>query len=81
MSVVDLLRRNVGRTISIHVKPFSKKDPAAYLGDDELDWSGVMKACEEVGGTEWYIVEHESPTASPLDAVKACLVNLRKMGK
>ena len=28
----SLIERNAGRTISMHVKPFSKKDPNAYLG-------------------------------------------------
>ena len=37
VTIVDLIRRNAGRTVSMHVKPFSKKNPNAYLGADELD--------------------------------------------
>jgi hypothetical protein len=33
-----------------------------------------------VGGTKWYIVEHESGD-DPIGSVDACLKNLRKMGK
>ena len=43
----------------MHVKPFSKKDPNAYLGADELDWPAIMTAAETVGGIEWYIIEYE----------------------
>ena len=57
VSVVDLIRRNAGRTVSMHVKPFSKKNPDAYLGADELDWPAIMTASESVGGVEWYIIE------------------------
>ena len=59
----DLIRRNAGRTISMHVKPFSKKDPNAYLGSDELDWPAIMTAAETVGGVEWYIIEYETRRA------------------
>ncbi len=38
--------RNAGRTISMHVKPFSKKNPDAYLGADELDWPAIMTAAK-----------------------------------
>ena len=59
VTMVDLIKRNPGRTVSMHVKPFSKKNPDAYLGADELDWPAIMKAGETVGGVEWYIIEYE----------------------
>src|SRR5215510_3503007 len=34
VTVQDLIRRNAGRTISMHVKTFSRKNPDAYLGAD-----------------------------------------------
>jgi sugar phosphate isomerase/epimerase len=52
VTVVDLIRRNAGRTISMHVKPYSKKNPDAYLGADELDWPAIMTAAESTGGIE-----------------------------
>jgi sugar phosphate isomerase/epimerase len=42
----SLIKRNAGRTVTMHVKPFSKKDPNAYLGADELDWPAIMTAAE-----------------------------------
>jgi len=32
VSLVDLVRRNAGRTVTMHVKPYSKTKPDAYLG-------------------------------------------------
>jgi len=75
----DLIRRNAGRTISMHVKPFSKTDPNAYLGNDELDWPAIMTAAETVGGIEWYIIEYEREGVPPLESLKTNLELLKKM--
>ena len=74
-----LIRRNAGRTISMHVKPFSKKDPTAYLGSDELDWPAIMTAAETAGGIEWYIIEYEKEGVPPLESLKANLVAFKKL--
>ncbi len=73
VGLVDLVRRNAGRTVTMHVKPFSKASPNAYIGSDELDWPGIMTAVESVGGIEWYIIEYEREGTPPLDALKANL--------
>ena len=75
----SLIRRNAGRTISMHVKPFSKKDPNAYLGADELDWAAIMTAAETVGGIEWYIIEYEKEGVPPLESLKANLELFKKL--
>ena len=75
----EFLRRNAGRTISMHVKPFSKKDPNAYLGSDELDWPAIMTAAETVGGIEWYIIEYERENVPPLESLKANFDSLKKL--
>ena len=77
--IVDLIRRNAGRTVSMHVKPFSKKNPDAYLGADELDWPAIMTASESVGGIEWYIIEYEREGPPPLEALKANFVSFKKL--
>jgi sugar phosphate isomerase/epimerase len=79
VSVVDLIRRNAGRTVSLHVKPFSKKNPNAYLGADELDWPAIMTASESVGGVEWYIIEYEREGVPPLESLKANLESFKKL--
>jgi sugar phosphate isomerase/epimerase len=75
----EFIRRNAGRTISMHVKPFSKKEPTAYLGADELDWPAIMTAAETVGGIEWYIIEYEKEGVPPFEALKANLDSFKKM--
>jgi sugar phosphate isomerase/epimerase len=75
----SFIKRNAGRTISMHVKPFSKKDPNAYLGADELDWPAIMTAAETVGGIEWYIIEYEKEGVPPLEALKANLELFKKL--
>jgi sugar phosphate isomerase/epimerase len=79
VSVLDFLKRNKGRTISMHVKPFSKAKPDAFLGADELKWNEIMKVCETVGGIEWYIIEYERPEHPPLDALRANYQNFLKL--
>jgi sugar phosphate isomerase/epimerase len=75
----SFIERNPGRTVSMHVKPYSKKDPNAYLGKDELDWPAIMKAAETVGGIEWYIIEYEREGVPPLEALKANLDLFKKL--
>ena len=79
VTVVDLIRRNPGRTISMHVKPYSAKNPNAYLGADELDWPAIMTASETVGGIEWYIIEYEREGVPPLESLKANFDALKKL--
>lgn len=79
VTVVDLIRRHPGRTVSMHVKPFSKKNPDAYLGADELDWPAIMTASETVGGIEWYIIEYEREGVPPLESLEANFKNLKKL--
>ena len=79
VTVVDLIRRNPGRTVSMHVKPFSKTNPNAYLGADELDWPAIMTASESVGGIEWYIIEYEKEGVPPLESLKANFDALKKL--
>jgi sugar phosphate isomerase/epimerase len=71
-----------GRGLSTHLKEWSGEHGAKVIGDGLIPWPKVFEACETVGGTEWYVVEHESYEGmTPLEAVAACLTNLRAMGK
>ena len=79
VTVLDLIRRNAGRTISMHVKPFSKKNPDAYLGADELEWPAIMTAAESTGGIEWYIIEYEREGVPPLESLKANFDSYKKL--
>jgi sugar phosphate isomerase/epimerase len=80
VDVVQVLKRNAGRTRSMHIKPFSKASPDAYLGADELNWPAIMTAAETVAGVELYIIEYERATAKPpIEDLKANLALFKKM--
>jgi len=73
------IKKFPGRSVTIHIKEHGGK-PGAPVGEGDVKWNEVFDMCESQGKTEWYIVEHESGS-QPLEAVKACIDNLRKMGK
>ena len=77
--LVDLIRRNAGRTVTMHVKPFSRSDPNAYIGKDDLDWPAIMSAAESVGGLEWYIIEYEREGVPPLESLGSNLRAFRTL--
>lgn len=71
-----------GRGRSVHLKEWSGEHGAKVIGEGNVPWPQVFEACENVGGTEWYVVEHESYEGmTPMQAVDSCLRNLRAMGK
>jgi sugar phosphate isomerase/epimerase len=78
---VEIVKQYPGRSVTIHLKPYAPslagEDRHAgfrpLIGEDETDWEALLKACETVGGTEWYIVEYESDAYPPLEAVDRCL--------
>lgn len=71
-----------GRGKTTHLKEWSGEHGAKVIGEGVIPWAKVFEACETVGGVEWYIVEHESYEGmTPLEAVAACLTNLKAMGK
>lgn len=78
---VALVNANPGRQKTVHIKAYDPADDLAVVGADAIPWTDVFAACESVGNTRWYIVEHERYRGKPLDCVKQCLDNLRAMGK
>lgn len=91
VDVATVIRRYPGRATTVHLKPYSLTigaqdemrgyDPIIGAPEDELPWADFFDACEEVGATEWYIVEYESDAHPALEAVDLCLQGLRAMGK
>jgi sugar phosphate isomerase/epimerase len=75
------LHRYPGRSTTIHLKEYSAANPEALLGEGDVLWQKVFEFCEQSGGTEWYIVEQESYPVPPLQTVRRCRENLRKLGR
>ena len=75
---VMYLNKYPGRAASVHVKPSARQKRNALLGEDELDWPAIFKACETVGGTEWYIVEYDGGS---MEKAEKTIQTLKKWGK
>jgi sugar phosphate isomerase/epimerase len=76
---VAVLHQYPGRARSVHIKP-NGAGPEAILGEDQIHWPGVFEWCETKGGTEVYVVEHES-SSQPLETVKRTLAKLKELGR
>ncbi len=76
---VAVLKKFPRRATTIHLKEHGGAQDAV-IGEGDCPWKEIFELCE-AGGTKWYIVEHERGGADPLDDVRRCLKNLRKMGK
>ena len=74
---VAYISKYPGRSATVHVKP---AHAAPLLGDtpDTNKWPEIFKACESVGGTEWYIVEYDGGS---MDKVVRTMDVLKKWGK
>jgi sugar phosphate isomerase/epimerase len=76
---IAMIKRYPGRTKTTHLKEHGG-GPDAPIGQGQIDWTTLLATYDEFGGTEWYIVEHET-SRNPLKTVKECLDNLHKMGR
>lgn len=72
------LRKYPGRALTLHVKDYGGA-PDSVVGEGEVDWSEMLPLAAEVGGTQWFIVEHEKDPARALSDVDKCLQNLREI--
>jgi len=77
---VAYLTKYPGRASTVHVKPSAKNKHGGLVGDsdDDLKWPEIFKACETVGGTEWYIVEYDGGS---MEKAEKTFELLRKWGK
>jgi len=75
---LDYIKRNPGRTVTSHLKPFSKTNPKAYIGQDDIDWKQALELYEKISGIDWYIMEYEEEVenTTPLESLKKNRENL-----
>jgi sugar phosphate isomerase/epimerase len=73
------LEKFPGRTRSIHIKP-SGGGPESVIGEDKLDWPAIFEFCETKGGTQWYVMEHET-SQQPMETMRRTFEALKKFGK
>jgi sugar phosphate isomerase/epimerase len=74
-------RAGPGRVRLVHLKDFRFEDGAAVqtaVGDGEIDWGTVLRACE-AARVEWYIVEEDDPPGDPFERLAASLRNVSRI--
>lgn len=76
---VAVLKKYPGRARTIHIKA-NGGGPDSVIGEDKIKWPEVFAWCESKGGTQWYVLEHES-SKDPLTAVRRSYAALKNMGK
>lgn len=78
---VRILKKYPGRAATVHLKEFSSTNDKAVLGEGEVSWKEILDLCVNTGKTEWFIIEQESYACPPIDCVRLCLENLKKIIK
>ena len=81
VDVTPFVEKYPGRAITVHLKEYTKDGKGAPIGEGDFPWKKFFQLCETIGNTEWYIVEQEVYNSPPMECVKKCIDNLRKMGK
>lgn len=79
---VAWIEKNPGRIASMHCKDWSSDPDKSYrvlFGEGIAPWKRIFEAAEKVGGIEEYLVEQEGSAHPPMETVKLCLENLRKI--
>jgi sugar phosphate isomerase/epimerase len=66
---VAIMKKYPGRIKTCHIKDFSADDKMVDVGDGVINWTNVL-AHADIGGIEYYFVEHDEPTA-PADRAVA----------
>lgn len=78
---VAYMTKYPSRAVSVHVKPSAHKKGGGLVGDenDDLNWPAIFKACESVGGAEWYIVEYDGGSMEKVEKTVELLTRWGKM--
>ncbi|MCM8785943.1 MAG: sugar phosphate isomerase/epimerase [Candidatus Omnitrophica bacterium] len=75
--LIDIIKRYPKKALTVHLKEFSSKNDKAILGEGDINWKEFIRVCKEIGNTEWYIIEQESYTYTPIECIKKCYENLK----
>jgi len=79
--VQAILRRYSKRLETVHVKEFSAGNPKAAVGEGSVKWVEIFDIIEKKTAVEWYIVEQEQFSIGPVESIKTCIENIRKLGR
>jgi sugar phosphate isomerase/epimerase len=79
--VPALLRKYAKRIETVHVKEFKPETPQAVVGEGTVNWPPLMTIMEKETSVKYYVVEQEQYSIGPMESAKACIDNIRKMGR
>jgi sugar phosphate isomerase/epimerase len=79
--VSAILRKYSKRIETVHVKEFSPNNPEAVVGEGSVKWPAIFDILEKETSVKWYVVEQEKFAVGPLESAKACIDNIRKLGR
>lgn len=79
--VPAILRKYAKRIETVHVKEFSEANPKAAVGEGSVNWASVFDVLEKETAVKWYVVEQEKFEIGPMESVKSCIDNIRKLGR
>jgi len=79
--VPALLNKYADRIKTVHVKEYKPDAPQAVVGEGTVDWVPVMDLIESKLSIGCYVVEQEQYEIGPMESAKACIDNIRKMGR
>ncbi len=82
-SPVAWLNKLTGRCPVVHLKDmaitFEREHFYAEIGEGNLDWPGIMQACEDAD-VKWMPVEQDQTPGDPFDSLKISYDNLKSWG-
>jgi sugar phosphate isomerase/epimerase len=80
---VEWIKKAAGRMKVVHFKDMAidaeGKQVMAEVGEGNLNWKEIIKACEEIGA-EWCAVEQDVCQRNPFESLEISLKNLKEMG-
>ena len=76
-----ILRKYAKRIETVHIKEFSHTNPTAAVGDGDVEWRKIFPILEMETAIQCYVVEQEQFAVGPMESVKDCIDNIRKLGR
>lgn len=74
-SPAKFLRDQGARVVLVHLKD------SRELGTGPVDFDAVFAATDSTGSVEWFIVEQEEYSHSPMESVRLCLEKMKSWGR
>ncbi len=77
------IEKVAGRIPCVHLKDMAitadRKQLMAEIGEGNLNWPAILKACRKAG-VEWYIIEQDECQRDPFESLAISLKNVKQLG-